>query len=344
LPFDAPDDIYADQCFDSPPFPHFSDRPTCFVQHSRPAFTPGKGLRTSATALCELGSSDISVGIDAYSDVNLARREFLHDIARTDLDPTRGTGGITNFTEMGMLHVCRDDPIVEVPAHVGNTATLPFHCDALLGMPAIDALGIDLNAQKVHPEDGLQCFVGEKTLRAWWDANAGSSVDAKVFDLDEIAINPDLDPAVIARTKAIIAKHSAVFGSSSGNLPKPFDCDPVELNFKPDCAPQSIPEPRWTHAQAKVITQWEKDGLANGSLEFSKSAWASRPHVVLKAPSGKRAEDADIAECKLRVCGDYRLVNTQISKLTPNPRVAHGGMGPKKVGANKGGGGGGFFF
>jgi hypothetical protein len=39
---------------------------------------------------------------------------------------------------------------------------------------------------------------------------------------------------------------------------------------------------------------------------------------VLKAPSGERAEDADIKNCKLRVCGDYRLVNTMIAKLTPN--------------------------
>ena len=58
--------------------------------------------------------------------------------------------------------------------------------------------------------------------------------------------------------------------------------------------------------------------MANGSLEFSKSAWASRPHVVLEAPSGERAEDADIKNCKLRVCGDHRLVNTMIAKLTPN--------------------------
>ena len=66
------------------------------------------------------------------------------------------------------------------------------------------------------------------------------------------------------------------------------------------------------------LTKHAEDGLANGSLEFSKSAWASRPHIVLKAPAGQRADDASISSCKLRICGDYRLVNTQIAKLTPN--------------------------
>jgi hypothetical protein len=66
------------------------------------------------------------------------------------------------------------------------------------------------------------------------------------------------------------------------------------------------------------MRKWAEDGLANGSLEHSKSAWASRPHIVPKPPAGSRAEDIDIAECKLRVCGDYRMVNTQIAKLTPN--------------------------
>jgi hypothetical protein len=57
----------------------------------------------------------------------------------------------------------------------------------------------------------------------------------------------------------------------------------------------------------------------NGFLEFSKFAWASRPYVVLKAPSGERVEGAGIKNYKLRGCGDYRLVNTIIAKLNPNP-------------------------
>jgi hypothetical protein len=38
----------------------------------------------------------------------------------------------------------------------------------------------------------------------------------------------------------------------------------------------------------------------------------------LKPPSGVTAALADIADCKLRVTGDYRMVNQQIQKLVPN--------------------------
>ena len=155
-------------------------------------------------------------------------------------------------------------------------------------------------------------------MREWLEANEGSSIETKPFDLNKIAVNPELSEEIIARIRALIQRFASVFDSSTGNLPKPFSCAPVRLNFIPNFAPQSIPEPRWTHAQAKVITKWAEDCIANGSYEHSKSAWASRPHVVVKPPSGLRAADAPIADCKLRVCGDYRMVNTQIQKPAPN--------------------------
>ena len=101
-------------------------------------------------------------------------------------------------------------------------------------------------------------------------------------------------------------------------MPKPFDTKPVELTFKPNAKPQSIPEPRWSFAYGKIIEKWATDGLANGSLEPSQSQWANRAHIVLKLPSGKTVNDVDVKDCKLRVTGDYRMVNTQIEKLVPN--------------------------
>ena len=92
----------------------------------------------------------------------------------------------------------------------------------------------------------------------------------------------------------------------------------MELNFRDDAESVSIPEPRWSHAYKEVVLRWATAGLANGSLEPSKSAWASRAHIVLKPPSGVTAALADIADCKLRVTGDYRMVNQQIQKLVPN--------------------------
>ena len=58
--------------------------------------------------------------------------------------------------------------------------------------------------------------------------------------------------------------------------------------------------------------------VKNGSLELSKSRWASRPHIVMKTPAHTHKDLIDVGKCKLRVCGDYRLVNQQIVKIVPN--------------------------
>jgi hypothetical protein len=74
----------------------------------------------------------------------------------------------------------------------------------------------------------------------------------------------------------------------------------------------------WTHAQKNILTQWAQAGLKDGSLELSNSWWASRPHIVMKTPANQHKDLVYISKCKLRVCGDYRAVNTQIAKIVPN--------------------------
>jgi hypothetical protein len=141
-------------------------------------------------------------------------------------------------------------------------------------VPAISDLGVDTSAQLELPDAPLQCFLqevptapecflGEKALRRWLEANEGASVDTKPFDLEAIKINPDLPPAIIARVKKIILQCAAVFDSSRGTHPKPFNTDPVKLNFRADFKPQRIPEPRWTHANGMIIRKWG-EGLAAG--------------------------------------------------------------------------------
>jgi hypothetical protein len=185
-------------------------------------------------------------------------------------------------------------------------------------MPAIIDLGIVLDEQKLVQGAPLVCHLGEKTLRAWWETHQDESVDTKPFDPGSIDINPSMPQRFRQRVLDSIAKFINVFEGSASSLPKPFDTVPITLKVLPGATPQSIPEPRWSFAYGKIVAKWAADGLANHSLEPSKSAWASRPHIVLKAPSGQTARDADIKDCKLRVCGDYRLVNTQISKMVPN--------------------------
>jgi transposase InsO family protein len=292
----------------------------CYPQLSSSAFTGGKALR-AVTSVLPAGYSEpveICAGVDTMSDVTLALRHLLCDVENVLPDGVRGTGSTTVFAEQGYLDVFEDGRVQRVPAFVATPAQLPSSCEVLLGVPAILDLGVILDEQKLHQRAPLVCHLGEKTLRAWLDTHPDESVDTKPFNIDSIDVHPDLPPHIQSRLRAIIKKHAACFEGQAGTLPKPFDAPPIELNFRPDAEPTSIPEPRWSCACKEVVQRWAEAGLQNGSLEPSKSAWASRAHIVLKPPSGVTAANADIKDCKLRVTGDYRQVNTQIQKLVPN--------------------------
>jgi hypothetical protein len=185
-------------------------------------------------------------------------------------------------------------------------------------MPAILDLGVILDEQKLAQGAPLVCHLGEKTLRAWWELHKGESVDTRPFDIEPIDINPELPPVFVDRILAPIRKHISVFEGHQNTLSKPFDCPPIQLKFIADAEPQAVPEPRWSCAHGQIVKKWAEDGSRSGSLEPSKSSWASRPHMVLKPPSGVTAAEANLADCKLRVCGDYRAANTQIQKMAPN--------------------------
>jgi hypothetical protein len=143
-------------------------------------------------------------------------------------------------------------------------------------------------------------------------------MDTAPFDIEAILICPDLTSDQRRRMKAVILKYAKVFEGHENSLPKPFAAEPITLKFKENAQPQSIPQPRWTVAQKEIVTRWVEEGLRNGSLEPSTSAWSSRVHLVLKPPGNTTAELDDLKDCKLRPCGDYRLVNTQIQKIAPN--------------------------
>ena len=299
------------------PLEHHSDVPLQYMQLS--SFSSDQAVRAIAKVIDPHGlMTKIEVGIDTQSDVNLASRDLLTDIHAILPEDIEGIGGSESFTEEGQLTVAtRDGEFVSIPAIVAGSH-LPPRCRALLGVPGLNDLNIDLNQQKERQRQPLQCRLSEKKLRAWWEANEGQSIETKPFDVDAVDINPAVPAEFHQRIKKIIRKYLQVFEGSKGSLPKPFKADPVELNFKPDCKPSSVPEPKWSYGFGKVVEQWAIDGLKHGLLEPSQSEWSSRPHVVLKPPPGIHPSEASIADCKLRVVGDYRLVNQSIAKLVPN--------------------------
>ena len=315
---DCDPDLEANPLPSDPPEQHPLN---CFVQLVSPsAFAGGVALKAIVQIL-PAGDPDavaMSAGIDTLSDVTLATRELLSDIHTIVPDEVRSAGATTAYAEEGTLSIYIDHQVFRVPALVATAHSLPLETKIILGMPALYQLNVSIDEQKKEQNAPLICNLGEKSLRAWLDAHPTDSVDTKPFDTNSIDINPALPPAAIKAIRAIIKKYAKAFEGSKDALPKPFDAPPVELNFVPNPRPQCVPEPRWSFAYGAIVKRWAEAGLKNGSLEPSQSSWASRPHVVLKPPSGATAATADIADCKLRVCGDYRLANEQIAKLVPN--------------------------
>jgi hypothetical protein len=265
--------------------------------------------------------SSCKVAIDTQSDVTMALEERLTEVREIVPDQIHGVSGSSVFKYEGRLHIwsTSHQQTVSLPALVAARHQLPFDCIALLGVPAILKLEIAVEQYLKLPQFFLHiCHLGEKTLREWLEHHPDAAPDTRLFDIKSILINPDLTRDQMSRVKAIIREYAHVFEGHENSLPKPFTTVPITLKLKADAKPQSISQPRWTMAQGKIVTRWAEEGLKNGSSELSTSSWSSRLHLVLKAPPNVTAELADIKDCKLRPCGDYRLVNTQIEKMAPN--------------------------
>jgi len=292
----------------------------CFVQTDTSSFVGGAAMKATIEVI-PMGHQTpitISTGVDTLSNVSLATRAVLSNVHPVSPDQVQGSGGVSVFQEEGLLDIFADGNLTRIPALVASPSQLPSGTQALLGMPAILDLGVILDEQKLSQGAPLVCHLGEKTLRAWWELHKGESVDTRPFDIASIDINPELPPVFVDRILASIRKYISVFEGHQNTLPKPFDCPHIQLKFISNAEPQAVPEPRWSYAYGQIVKKWAEDGLRNGSLEPSKSSWASRPHIVLKPPSEVTAAEANLADCKLRVCGDYRAANTQIQKMAPN--------------------------
>ncbi len=221
-------------------------------------------------------------GLDTMSDVNLALAVLLHDIHDIIVDDVRGSAGSTTFAKEGTLKLLYEGEVISVPALVAVPSQLPRSCDASLGIPGLNSLGFCVDDHRLAQRQPLMCYVGEKTLRTWWEANEGQAAPAVAYEISQVDVNPDLPAAIQAKVRALLRRHEGVFEGRQVTMPKPFQAEPVELKFIDNPIPQSVPEPRWTFAQRNVLTQWIQAGLKDELLELSTSRWASRPHIVMK--------------------------------------------------------------
>jgi hypothetical protein len=222
-----------------------------FRRRTKPesSFIGGEALRAQLDVWQD-GHADcirVECGFDTMSDVNLAVIELLHDVHDIVLDDVRNSSGKASFAKEGTLKVLYEGEVLSLPALVATTSQLPRSCSALLGIPGLNQLGVSVDRHREKQRQPLMCYVGEKTLRKWWEANEGQAVPAVVHDITQVDVCPDLPAKIQAKVRELLRQYEGVFEGRQVTMPKPFQAEPVELKFIDNPVPQSVPEPRWTH-------------------------------------------------------------------------------------------------
>jgi hypothetical protein len=117
-------------------------------------------------------------GLDTMLDVNLALVELLHDVHEIAADNVSGLKGV--------LKVLHEGKVICVPALVAIASQLPRLCDVSLGIPGLDRLRVCVDQHRAKQRQPLICHVGEKTLRVWWESNAGQAAPSINHDIDQV--------------------------------------------------------------------------------------------------------------------------------------------------------------
>jgi hypothetical protein len=179
------------------------------------------------------------------SDVNLALLELLHDVHDIVVDDVSdGIGGPDDFRQGRHAQGPPRRRVLCLPALVATASQLPRSCDALLGVPGLNTLSVNVDDHRRQQRQPLMCHVGEKTLRTWWEANQGQVVPAVVHNITQVDVCSDLPAQVQAKVHALLRQYQGVFEGQQVTMPKPFQAEPVELKFVDDPVPQSVPEHR----------------------------------------------------------------------------------------------------
>jgi hypothetical protein len=217
------------------------------MRKAKPAssFVGGKALRAKID-IWKDGHVDglrTECGLDTMSDVNLAISELLHDVHDIVVDKVRNASGRSEFAREGTLKVLCDGEVLCLPALVATRAQLPRLCDVLLGVSGLDSLGVCVDQHRAQQLQPLICWVGEKALRTWWEANEGDAAPPVSHDITQVDVCPDLPAVIQAKVRALLQKHESVFEGRQITMPKPFSAEPVELKFVDDPKSKACPNP-----------------------------------------------------------------------------------------------------
>jgi hypothetical protein len=194
-----------------------------------------------------LSTRSLTIGVDSYSDVTVARREITYNIHPIHENLSTG-GGDTEYHEEGLVDIV-DGPCSfrTIPALVASDPShLPAKYLLLLGVPQLNELNIKVDThrktRRLPPESYdpsidfsadtyLQCRMAEKDLLAWAEHNKEVPVGyPKYSHLNVVYSDATLTADELLH--AASAAYKRVYNAAKGALPALANHPPVTINFK----------------------------------------------------------------------------------------------------------------
>eukprot|EP00939_MAST-03C_sp_MAST-3C-sp1_P004035 g4035.t1 len=139
---------------------------------------------------------------------------------------------------------------------------------------------------------------------------------------EDIQLDADMPESWKKKFRQLHARFATVFKISEGQAPPAARYPPISFKFEKDAKPVAVPEPRWTHADRTIISEWAREKLRSGQYEHAPAAhYACRPHI---APKQVKGEPKDLSgRFDIRICHDVSRANNNIVKAVadyPDPQ------------------------
>ncbi len=199
------------------------------------------------------------------------------------------------------------------------SGSLTSDCIALLGLEAIQMLGIDLNyhasfhshkrvkfledlseanelcsrilnenleeyAEPFDFEEMVRVVqVSERVVQGYLETHEGE-YDSKPIPLESLDINPALGEKYRKAIIKLVRLYKEVFARNTNTLPKAMkSVKPHKFKLKPDAEPTRVPQPKFSPAKERLILEWLEWAEEQGLVEPAPgSAYAARLHLAAK--------------------------------------------------------------
>ena len=262
------------------------------------------------------------VQIDTQSNVNYAlpgvtlRREWLPWESREVMGMKRERVTLQNPTSFTVI---RDDKPITIDTCDPHARRLSSDCIALLGLEAIQKLGIDLNyharfqthktvkyidsledtvqrcdeelrqtledfAEPLSPTDMYKTVdLSERVIEEYLRTHKGE-YESKPIKLGQIDINPRFSDKGQRALLDLIKKYREVFARATNTLPPPMKgVKPHKFKLKPDAQPTTVPPQKFGPAKSKLVMEWLQWAIDNDLVESAEgSSYSSRLHLAAK--------------------------------------------------------------